>query len=632
MKKSIVALLLVGSLLLPACDSFSSESKKEHFGGHSQEESSSDNDSSTGGNTGTGGNVGNTGDGACAHVDGDDNGYCDSCTTSVSVTFNFFALNDLHGKFEDTSAQAGVDELTTYIKQAREKNENTVVLSSGDMWQGSPESNATKGAIITEWMNDVAFASMTMGNHEYDWGEEYIRNNAELANFPFLGINVYDTTTNKRVDYCQPSVTVEKNGVKIGIIGAIGDCLSSISGEVLGNIAFKTGSELTSLVKAESQKLRSEGADFIVYSLHGSYKESGEYDVALSGGYVDLVFEGHTHKSYAGTDANSVYHLQNAGDNGGVSYAEISINYVNDTAKVLSAKSLSTSAYTSLSDDPIVDTLMQKYDEQISVVNRTLGQNDKVRKQDELLSLCAQLYFEAGYERWGKYYDIFLGGGFMNVRAPYELHAGTVAYGDLMNILPFDNQLVLCSIKGIDLKEKFLSGRDRYYVYCGEYGESMQSSIKDGATYYLITDTYSSTYSYNNLTEVARYDANVFARDLLAAYIEKGRLSTPAIEATIPQIIAIGNALANNAETAEIYRVEGEVVNIESTAYGNLTLRDKAGNELYVYRCYDSSGARYDAMANPPKVGDTIVLEAVVKKFVSNGSVKIELINAVVRG
>ncbi len=565
------------------------------------------------------------------HVDQDANGLCDDCGEKVAITFDFFALNDLHGKFDDTAAQEGVDEMTTYLKNAKADNENTIILSSGDMWQGSPESNITKGAIITEWMNDVGFASMTMGNHEYDWGEEYIVENAELAQFPFLGINVFDRDTNRIVEYCQPSVTVEKNGVKIGIIGAIGDCYSSISGEVREGFYFKTGSELTSLVKAEANKLRAEGADFIVYSLHGDSRDgSAEYDTSLSDGYVDLVFEGHSHQSYAQRDSKGVYHVQNKGDNGGISHVELTINYVNDTATVLSAQSLSPSAYTANEDDPIVDTLLEKYATEIAVAKRELGQNDKIRRTDEVLSLCAKLYFEAGYQRWGTQYDLVLGGGFMSMRAPYELHAGKIVYGDLMNILPFDNQLVLCSVKGRDLRANFLETENtRYYIHCGEYGESVKNNIQDDETYYLVTDTYSSTFAPNRLTEIARYDEGVYARDLLAAYIEEGGLTTDLTQITvrtIAQIKELGSALPVGAQTAESYYVRGEVVSIQSTYYGNLTIKDESGNTLYIYGVWDLFGNRYGSMANPPKVGDTLLLGGVIKNY----SGTIEMVDGIV--
>ena len=77
----------------------------------------------------------------------------------------------------------------------------------------------------------MGFVAMALGNHEYDWGEEYVEANAELAEFPFIAINIYDRDTNQLVDYCQPSVVVEAGDIQIGIIGAMGNCYSSIASE-----------------------------------------------------------------------------------------------------------------------------------------------------------------------------------------------------------------------------------------------------------------------------------------------------------------------------------------------------------------------------------------------------------------
>jgi hypothetical protein len=48
--------------------------------------------------------------------------------------------------------------------------------------------------------------------------------------------------------------------------------------------------------------------------------------------------------------------------------------------------------------------------------------------------------------------------------------------------------------------------------------------IDPNGTYYVVTDTYTSTYSYNKLTEIQRLNENVYARDLLADYIKAGKL------------------------------------------------------------------------------------------------------------
>lgn len=474
----------------------------------------------------------------CVHTDANRDDICDRCSASVIVYFDFYAINDLHGKFADADSNIGVDELTTYLKNARETDENAVFLSAGDMWQGSAESNLTKGQIVVDWMNALDFTAMALGNHEFDWGEEYIESNSKIAEFPFIAINVYDRDTNARVDYCAPSVMVEGDGLQIGIIGAIGDCYSSIAVDKCDEVYFKTGSDLTKLVKAEADRLRSNGADFIVYVLHDGYgsSTSGEmsssklasyYDTSLSDGYVDLVFEGHTHQGYRIIDEHGVYHLQNKGDNkGGISHVEITINAVTMESNVTVAETISTYVYQNLEDDPIVEQLLTKYQDSINAANRILGYNNRYRSSSELLNICAQLYYEVGVEEWGDQYQIVLGGGFMSARSPYNLYTGEVTYGDLQTILPFDNQLTLCSVSGKYLRSKFLeTGNDRYYIYCGEYGNSIRNNIDPNATYYLITDSYSAYYAPNHLTVIAEYDPNVFARDLLAEYIAAGRLS-----------------------------------------------------------------------------------------------------------
>ncbi len=580
----------------------------------------------------------------CAHRDTENNGYCDKCNEDVTVTVDFYGLNDLHGKFSDSDEQPGVDELTTYLKMAKANNENTILLSSGDMWQGGSESNLTKGLILTDWMNELDFVSMTLGNHEYDWGEEYIEANADLAEFPLLALNIYDSRTDKPVDYCQPSVMVERGGAKIGIIGAIGDCYSSISSDKVEDVYFKTGSELTKLVKKESEALRKQGADFIVYSVHDGHGSStgnavtnvsdgqlrSYYDISLSDGYVDLVFEGHSHQRYVLKDSKGVYHLQDGGDNDGISHAQVRINIANDTSKMESAEFISTDRYaTTYEDDAIVEELLAKYKRQIELGGQELGFNDYYRSSRELCELVAKLYFETGVKTWGEDYDVVLGGGFLQARSPYNLSAGTVTYGDLMSLLPFDNQIVLCSVSGKKLRRQFMETNNaNYHIYTNLYS----SAIQDEDIYYIVTDTYTSQYAPNGLTEVARLDETTFARDLLAEYIKAGGMTTNSSDIVLTsfeEIYAIAETLANNAQTAETYYIKGKVESIASTTYGNMVLVDEDGNSLYIYGVYDKTGTkRYDSMSTPPQVGDTIILRGVIKKYVPDGgSVLIEMVS-----
>ena len=460
-------------------------------------------------------------------------------TESGTVVVDFFCINDLHGKFADGDNHPGVDEMTTYFEQADGPDNYVVLLSSGDMWQGSAESNMTHGQVIVDWMNELDFAAMAMGNHEYDWGEDAIEANAAMAEFPFLGINIFDVETGERVDYCESSTMVDCGGIQIGIIGAIGDCYSSIAVEKVDDVYFMVGDDLTRLVMEESTRLRAAGADFIIYLLHdglgdsksssvtpvGSGQLSGYYDTALSNGYVDLVFEAHTHQRYLLQDEYGVYHLQYKGDNKGITHVEV--RFDGETGRVTTKPELVVGGdYATLEDAPIVGELLEKYDEQISPARKVLGTNAQDRRRNELRQLVADLYYEEALERWGRDYDIVLAGGFISVRDPGHLSPGEVTYAQLQTLFPFDNELVLCTIQGDDLLDRFFeSDNSNYFICYGDYGAKVRSNIDPNKTYYIVVDTYSSTYAPNRLTEVERYGAELYARDLLADYVEQGGLN-----------------------------------------------------------------------------------------------------------
>ncbi len=553
------------------------------------------------------------------HVDADSSGTCDECNISVLIDIDLFGINDLHGKFLDSSAQPGVDELTTYLKNAYQSNPNTIIFSSGDMWQGSAESGLTQGMIMTDWMNHLNFAFMTMGNHEFDWGDLAIRTNDALAQFPFLAINIFDKTTHQRLDYCESSVMMDLGDIQIGFIGAIGDCHDSISGEYSGDFYFLVGQELTELVKAESQRLRALGADLIVYSLHDSF--SG-YDEALSDGYIDLVFEGHSHSSYTFQDSYGVTHIQGGGENSGLAYVEVSYNFVTDSYTV-DGRVMENWEYSSGTSDSIVNDLMDKYAEQTQILNSELGRNDEYRGSTYLRQLVAQLYADLAAAYWSDV-DVVLGGGYLSCRSPGALEAGMISYGDLYMLFPFDNKIALCTCSGADLLKNYInSANSNYFIAYTDYGAAVKDSIDPDETYYLITDAYNYTYAPNNLTVMAIYDTTTFARDLMARYIQAGGMEVQPEALAADRWYDIGTLLnyisglpANAATTEQVYTA-GVILEISDTTYGQMIIEDFSG-QITLYNLYDhESGARYDAMEEPPQVGDVILVYGTLKNYVS---------------
>lgn len=76
---------------------------------------------------------------------------------------------------------------------------------------------------------------------------------------------------------------------------------------------------------------------------------------------------------------------------------------------------------------------------------------------------------------------------------------------------------------------------------------------------------------------------------------------------TLEQANGLGNKQDTNSYTTDKFYVEGIITDIDSTTYGNMTIKDDAGNTFYIYGVYSQDGkTRYDAMTIKPVVGDKI--------------------------
>lgn len=445
------------------------------------------------------------------------------------------STNDVHGQIKETDSYPGLSKLTSKMQSiASEKDQYNLFIDQGDLYQGTAEAGLSSGYNMDDFLIVNGYESTTLGNHEFDWGEDRIRKHRDYLTMPILADNIR-YKDGSIPEWCEPYKMVSRNGVKIGIIGAIGDCYSSISYSKVENLSFLSGNNLTEQIKKDSRTLKEMGAAFVILSIHdGSGSEEdgvsslSYYDVEqLSGGdYVDLVLEGHSHSRYAFFDRYGVGHVQNYGNGGSFSVSSLQCTFdpsVGDY-RVTMAESGSIVQYGSetirtIEEDETMKSVDAWYAQYRygSIQSEVLSEATSMNSA-EICSLVAKLYYEYGLAQ-NTGYPLALGGGFLSLRTPYSL-SGRVTYGDVYNILPFENDLVLCSISGKYLKEKFVqTTNSRYYVY---YDELDVDSIDDAETYYILTDTYTSDYQPNHLTVVKNFSLvqdNYYARDLLAEYL-----------------------------------------------------------------------------------------------------------------
>ena len=165
-------------------------------------------------------------------------------------TIEIYATNDFHGAVEEENNNMGLKKWATYLKRKGQK-QNTLLIDQGDTWQGSIYSNYNHGEMITDVMNYIHYDARSIGNHDFDWGQEYVASNTQRSyngySTPVLAGNVYDydfatktTGTTFQSQFGVKSVTYTlENGLKVGILGGIGqDQITSIGSYYTTDITF----------------------------------------------------------------------------------------------------------------------------------------------------------------------------------------------------------------------------------------------------------------------------------------------------------------------------------------------------------------------------------------------------------
>jgi len=130
------------------------------------------------------------------------------------------SINDFHGSLAPDGKNVGVVKLVDALLTEKAKNpEGTIIVSAGDNYQGSAMSNLMYGEPVTAAFREMGLELSAVGNHEFDWGVDRINKWAEDGGFDFVCTNIYDKRTNQPVDWAEPFVIIEKDGVKVGFIG-----------------------------------------------------------------------------------------------------------------------------------------------------------------------------------------------------------------------------------------------------------------------------------------------------------------------------------------------------------------------------------------------------------------------------
>lgn len=389
--------------------------------------------------------------------------------TVVILHTNDFHGNLLAGMDANKNSVAGAAREATIINSVRSTfgKDNVLLVDAGDAIQGATIANLFQGKSVTDAYNAMGYNVATLGNHEWDYGQQVLKDRIAEAKFDYVNANVTGVNLGWK-----SNVIKNVAGINIGLFGIVtSDLPIIVAPSSLTNVTV-----LDPLATARDQvkDLKSQGASFVVALSHCGYENGGSpLDPAIAAGApgIDLIIGGHSHtvlKTAAMVGKTMIAQTGTAGAYIGKEVIDFTTSHGKVTGQSIAHELVPT--VTSVPEDPAIKAIVDGYNNQLKgklsvVVGKALvaldGERADVRTKETNLG-----NYIADWMRTSTHADIaFENGGSIRTSVP----AGDVTVGSIFNVVPFDNFLLVLEIKGSTLKDALENSVSAYPAQLGGF-------------------------------------------------------------------------------------------------------------------------------------------------------------------
>ena len=235
-----------------------------------------------------------------------------STAMAQEVNIKILGTSDIHGRVVPWSYGADVEDksgsyaqIATYVKDVRKNNKNVVLVDVGDAIQDNQvdvfakDKEYYKDHPIPKVLNEMKYDVFVLGNHEFNFGMEALDEILKDIKAKKLTANFYYKKNDKR--YIDATTIIEKDGVKLGIIG-LSTPMSAKFEEDTGNLKDMKFTSPTEEARTQVEKLKAKGVDAIIVIAHmgieneNKIPDTGMRDVINAVDGIDVVIAGHMHK------------------------------------------------------------------------------------------------------------------------------------------------------------------------------------------------------------------------------------------------------------------------------------------------------------------------------------------------
>lgn len=385
--------------------------------------------------------------------------------------------SDTHGRispieYKGRQNVAGISRRYTYINQMRAENKNVLLLDSGDVFQGSLYYRQDYGKLNAKLLKYLKYDAIVLGNHEFDNGVKVLRHNVRNSKTQFLSANVHfkDYYLKKAV---KPYIIKEIEGEKYLIIGVTTSDLANLS-----DTSYATVTDATEEIKKIIKNVK---YDHLIILSHCGVDEDRR--IAKEVPQIDLILGGHNHFFFETPTYVGKTPIVQDGEFG------VRVGILDYDKKL--KHYLHTNITPNLKTNEKIDKIIAKKDKQIA------HNTKKVIAKTNITLIGDQCILEHNQTNLGKLVLLSMTKAFPNydvvltnsgsIRVNRNLK-NQITYGDVLEILPFENKVVLIELQGKYLKEALKKGQTTTRRYL-QYHLNVDK-IDDNKTYKIITNEY----------------------------------------------------------------------------------------------------------------------------------------------
>ena len=322
-------------------------------------------------------------------------------------------------------------------------------MDAGDALQGTYVSNSAQGAVMIQAMNLAGYDAWTLGNHEFDFGQDVLLARIAQANFPTLAANLYDEATG-RLWNAEPYTVLQVGAARVAIVGlAYPNTPGITKPENVEGLDFRPAEET---MRSLLPEVLEQTSLVVVLSHLGIY---GDRELAQAVDGIDVIVGGHDHLALTGPEVVDGTLIVSAGSKG-QSLGRLELEVDTGTGEVTrysrSGLLLSVTGEVSPKNQEAQALVDAALAEVAATKDQPIGQTARALQparegEFALGNLVVDGMREVGVGD-GAVVDVTFHNN-AGIRA--GLPKGTITYGQLYNVLPFDNQLIAMDLSGAQI-------------------------------------------------------------------------------------------------------------------------------------------------------------------------------------